>query len=354
MARTPDALYDEEDEGERRPAPLHAPLLQARRRGLDRRPPAADLRRRLGRLDGAGSADGRRLREHVPDVVARRRVDRLRLGARGRLGHEARLRPVRGRGRRRRPGQDHGLGRTVRLPRLVARRRADRVLLRPGHLRRPAARAARGRAGKGGELRLLSASLDRNCFPYPPIRPPAWDGDSIVFAVEDAGNNDLYRVAARRLGTDGRAAGTGRDRLRRGRRRPRLHGLDADDLLRAVPGRRAGDAADRGVHLATGAGRAGAVRRGLQGRLGGRGVDHATRRVRGRRALSRPPQHPRRAVHAVHDQVLRRVPRARRRRLRGRLLEPARLVRLQRGVGTRDPRARTEAGRAGAASTTRT
>ena len=49
---------------------------------------------------------------------------------------------------------------------------------------------------KGGEHRLLSASLDRNCFPYPPIRPPAWDGDSIVFAVEDAGNNDLYRVAA--------------------------------------------------------------------------------------------------------------------------------------------------------------
>ena len=49
---------------------------------------------------------------------------------------------------------------------------------------------------KGGELRLLSESLDRNCFPYPPIRPPAWDGDSIVFAVEDAGNNDLYRVAA--------------------------------------------------------------------------------------------------------------------------------------------------------------
>jgi dipeptidyl aminopeptidase/acylaminoacyl peptidase len=49
---------------------------------------------------------------------------------------------------------------------------------------------------KGGELRILSASLDRNCNPYPPIRPPAWDGDSLVFAVEDAGNNDLYRAAA--------------------------------------------------------------------------------------------------------------------------------------------------------------
>jgi dipeptidyl aminopeptidase/acylaminoacyl peptidase len=49
---------------------------------------------------------------------------------------------------------------------------------------------------KGGEQRVLSAALDRNCFPYPPIRPPAWDGSSVVFAVEDGGNNDLYRAAA--------------------------------------------------------------------------------------------------------------------------------------------------------------
>ncbi len=111
MARTPDPLYEEDDEGERRPAPFHAALLQARRRGLDRRPPAADLRGRLRRLDRARSADRRRLREHVPDLVAGRRVDRLRLGARGRLGHEARLRSLRGRGRRRRSGQGHRLGR---------------------------------------------------------------------------------------------------------------------------------------------------------------------------------------------------------------------------------------------------
>jgi len=49
---------------------------------------------------------------------------------------------------------------------------------------------------KGGELRVLTSSLDRNCSPYPPLRPPAWDGDSIVFAVEDGGNNDLYRTSA--------------------------------------------------------------------------------------------------------------------------------------------------------------
>jgi len=49
---------------------------------------------------------------------------------------------------------------------------------------------------KGGELRVLSPSLDRTCNPYPPLRPPAWDGDALVFAVEDGGNNDLYRAAA--------------------------------------------------------------------------------------------------------------------------------------------------------------
>ena len=49
---------------------------------------------------------------------------------------------------------------------------------------------------KGGEQRILSASLDRNCNPYPPVRVPAWDGDAIVFAVEDHGNNDLYRASA--------------------------------------------------------------------------------------------------------------------------------------------------------------
>ena len=49
---------------------------------------------------------------------------------------------------------------------------------------------------KGGEQRILSASLDRNCNPYPPVRVPAWDGDAIVFAVEDHGNNDLYRATA--------------------------------------------------------------------------------------------------------------------------------------------------------------
>jgi len=47
-----------------------------------------------------------------------------------------------------------------------------------------------------GERRVLTASLDRNCAPYPEIREPVWDGDSLLFVLEDSGYNPLYRVAA--------------------------------------------------------------------------------------------------------------------------------------------------------------
>jgi dipeptidyl aminopeptidase/acylaminoacyl peptidase len=47
----------------------------------------------------------------------------------------------------------------------------------------------------GGEPRVLTASLDRNCAPYPPIRNSIWDGGDIVFGVEDGGNTHVYRVA---------------------------------------------------------------------------------------------------------------------------------------------------------------
>ena len=193
---------------------------------------------------------------------------------------------------------------------------------------------------KGGEHRLLSASLDRNCFPYPPIRPPAWDGDSIVFAVEDAGNNDLYRVAADSSGPTAVLRGLGVTGFDAAGGEFVYTGSTPTTFSELYLGGEPATQLTAAFTVATRAGRAGAVRRGLQGRLGGRGVDLATRRIRGRRALSSPTEHPRRAVHAVHDQVLRRVPRARRRRLRGGLLEPTRLVRLRRGVGTRDPRPR--------------
>jgi len=47
-----------------------------------------------------------------------------------------------------------------------------------------------------GESRLLTTSLDRNCAPYPEVREPVWDGDSLLFVLEDSGNRPLYRVPA--------------------------------------------------------------------------------------------------------------------------------------------------------------
>lgn len=45
-----------------------------------------------------------------------------------------------------------------------------------------------------GPARVLTASLDRNCAPYPPPREPIWAGDNLLFGVEDSGNTALYRV----------------------------------------------------------------------------------------------------------------------------------------------------------------
>jgi len=47
-----------------------------------------------------------------------------------------------------------------------------------------------------GERRVLTESLDRTCDPYPSIREPIWDGDDLLFAIEDQGNSHLYRVPA--------------------------------------------------------------------------------------------------------------------------------------------------------------
>jgi dipeptidyl aminopeptidase/acylaminoacyl peptidase len=53
----------------------------------------------------------------------------------------------------------------------------------------------------GSNERILTTSLDRQCAPYPDSREPIWDGDRIVFSVEDGGNIHLYAVKA-----DGSAA----------------------------------------------------------------------------------------------------------------------------------------------------
>ncbi|MCW2977480.1 MAG: peptidase prolyl oligopeptidase active site domain protein, partial [Actinomycetia bacterium] len=43
---------------------------------------------------------------------------------------------------------------------------------------------------------LLTTSLDRQCAPYPEYREPIWDGDRILFTIEDGGNVHAYTVAA--------------------------------------------------------------------------------------------------------------------------------------------------------------
>jgi dipeptidyl aminopeptidase/acylaminoacyl peptidase len=50
--------------------------------------------------------------------------------------------------------------------------------------------------GRGGTLKLLSATLDRNCSSYPELREPVWDGDNLLFVAEDGGNSHIYRVPA--------------------------------------------------------------------------------------------------------------------------------------------------------------
>ena len=206
-----------------------------------------------------------------------------------------------------------------------------------------------------GERRVLTEELDLQCGPFPAVREPLWDGDSLIFAVEEHGNTHVRRVPA----AGGAVEEVGLRRplgLRDGRRgrRGRPCDVDADDAERDLRRR---PQADRGEHAVLRAGALAAIRalRGrLAGRRGGGGVARAAARRRGRPALSAPAQHPRRAVHAVREQVLRRVPGVRAGGLRRRLLEPARVVRVLGGVGSRHPRARRRRRRLGLGSTTRT
>jgi dipeptidyl aminopeptidase/acylaminoacyl peptidase len=46
------------------------------------------------------------------------------------------------------------------------------------------------------ERLVLSEALDRNCMPWPLLREPIWDGEDLLFVVEDHGNTPLYRVPA--------------------------------------------------------------------------------------------------------------------------------------------------------------
>ncbi len=49
---------------------------------------------------------------------------------------------------------------------------------------------------ENGAFTLLTKSLDLNCTTYPGMREPLWDGDGLVFVVEDHGRVHVYRVPA--------------------------------------------------------------------------------------------------------------------------------------------------------------
>ena len=51
-------------------------------------------------------------------------------------------------------------------------------------------------AADGSGARLLTTSLDRQAEAFTEIREPLWDGERLVFSVEDRGNVHLYAVAA--------------------------------------------------------------------------------------------------------------------------------------------------------------
>jgi dipeptidyl aminopeptidase/acylaminoacyl peptidase len=50
--------------------------------------------------------------------------------------------------------------------------------------------------GATGERRVLTEELDLQCGAYPTVREPIWDGDSLLFAVEEHGNTHVRRVPA--------------------------------------------------------------------------------------------------------------------------------------------------------------
>ncbi|WP_130288843.1 S9 family peptidase [Pseudonocardia sediminis] len=55
-----------------------------------------------------------------------------------------------------------------------------------------------------GTERVLADGLDRTCAPFPGARSPIWDGEDLLFSIEDRGNVHLYRVS-----TEGPGEGSG-------------------------------------------------------------------------------------------------------------------------------------------------
>ena len=196
-ARVPDEAYEEEDEKKR--APRRFTRLQFK---LDNVGWTGDRRRHLYVVPADGclsEADHqRRLRGLAPDLDARREEHRVLL-RRARQDWDIELisdiyvvPADGGEPKRLTPGDSNHYASNYSPDGTLLAVKWD-----PGGFDFPRhPQIAVVDAETGENRRILTASLDRTCDPYPEIREPIWDDDSIVFAIEDAGNIHLYRVAA--------------------------------------------------------------------------------------------------------------------------------------------------------------
>ena len=195
-SRVPDPAYEEKDEKKRAAPPLHASPLQARLVGW-----TGDRRTHIFVVPADGSAEAQQLTDgdfenERADVVARLDADRVRLRARRRLGRAVAPADLGRRRRRRRAAPRHARRRLLRPPVLVARRIVDRLHVDAGRLRPTPPRPHRRRGRCDGR----AARPHRGArSPVRPVsrRPRAlWDGDSLLFGVEDHGNVHIRRVTA--------------------------------------------------------------------------------------------------------------------------------------------------------------
>ena len=193
----------------------------------------------------------------------------------------------------------------------------------------------------GSDRRVLTASLDRQCAPFPGAREPVWDGDRVAFGVEDGGNVHVYRfrptVRASRSCSSGASS------------RPALYDLANGVLVYSA------STHDRPPELFAGAGKQ--ITSVADDFVGGRELAEVERftatSADGTEVdawLVRPPGFDEKRGYptllTVHGgpfsqyghRLLRRGPGVCRRRLLRPLLEPARRLRLLGGVGPRDPR----------------
>ena len=354
-SRVPDEAYEEKDEKKRLPRRFtrHRYKLDSRR--LDRRPADARVRRAGGRFVSRGAADGRRLRGRRAGVVARL-VAIAFCSARDddwdvQLRQAIWLVDPAG-GEPRRLTQDDDL---YDLPSWSPDGSSIACNWSPGGFDRPRNDRVAVVDVATGERRVLTEELDRQCGPFPSVREPVWEGDSILFAVEDHGNVHVRRMPAAggdiEPVVDGELWVNSFDAVGG----TVVHAAsDADDAERDLRGRSPSDRGEQGVLRAGAVPAVGALRGHVARRRRGRGVARSPARLRGGQALSAAAQHPRRSLLPVREQALRRVPGLCAGGLRRRLLEPARLLRLRGGVGSRHPRACRRRSRLGIASTTTT